>query len=292
MTAIGKMLVFIVLVLSLMWNFLTLNAYVTRTNWRNEAKKYQDRAGEAALSATKMNELLTSERAAAQDARQALLQQTERGNAQVAQLAREREVLLAQFGAAFTQAAANATAATTQDAVITTQGTQVKTLADQDKLATKLISDLKLDREKASVEADQAKIAAEALRKQNEDLVGKVQRLTADNAALARNGGRPGGVSDGLTPPAPSDFRGTVTEVGTDNLMAISGGVDHGLAVGMVLTVQRLTPTGRYLGKLKLTEVHPKTAVGQFTPSAPSRDPAARPKAGDEVVPATSTAAR
>ena len=62
MTILGKMLVFLVLVLTLVWNGLVVNAYVTRTNWRAEAKRSQDKAVEAADSANKMKGLLESER--------------------------------------------------------------------------------------------------------------------------------------------------------------------------------------------------------------------------------------
>ena len=72
MTILGKMLVFVVLVLSIVWNALVVNSYVARTNWQKRAAEYEKKAQDAATSATSMKALLEEERAAAAEARQAM----------------------------------------------------------------------------------------------------------------------------------------------------------------------------------------------------------------------------
>ena len=64
MTAIGKMLVFLLLILSLVWNALVINGFAARTNWQREAKKYQAEAVLAAEAANKMKSLRDAEAAA------------------------------------------------------------------------------------------------------------------------------------------------------------------------------------------------------------------------------------
>ena len=51
MTALGKILVFFVLILSVVWNALVVNSYVTRTNYKTELEKEQKLRAEAANSA-------------------------------------------------------------------------------------------------------------------------------------------------------------------------------------------------------------------------------------------------
>ena len=68
MTALGKMLVFLVLLLSLVFNGLVVNAYVTRTNWKDVADEHKATAGEAAAAVRAMEDLLKTERAATAEA--------------------------------------------------------------------------------------------------------------------------------------------------------------------------------------------------------------------------------
>ena len=97
MTAIGKMLVFLVLFLSLVWNFLVVNAYTARTNWQREAKKYQADAVAAADAANKMKALRDAEAESSDDAKRALQQERDRYYTQVAQLLNVRDALGQQY---------------------------------------------------------------------------------------------------------------------------------------------------------------------------------------------------
>src|SRR5438094_8866284 len=65
MTILGKILLFVVLVLSLVWTGLTVNAYVTRTNWANDAKKWKDLGESAKQSADYQRKLAEDGRNAA-----------------------------------------------------------------------------------------------------------------------------------------------------------------------------------------------------------------------------------
>ena len=286
MTAIGKMLVFLVLVLSLVWNFLTVNAYATRTNWRAEAKRYQAKADEAAKSATTMANLLADERAAAADARRSLEESNGQSARQIERLRTDRAALATQYEGAFAQKKDAGGAATRQDVIINSQGEQVTRLDKSDKAKDEQIKQLALERNKLSLEAQEARNAANGFKKQNETLSNQIARLQTEVESLKASGGVSGGLTGRKAAPVPADLRGTV-EVVEGNLVQINVGADHGVKVGAVLKVQRVSPA-RYLGKLRIVTVDPKHAVGQFEIDRPSNDPAALPRAGDQVTPSTS----
>src|SRR5438046_918281 len=51
MTALGKILVFVVLILALIWNALVVNAYVSRANWKSELDKTTQKLAQASEAA-------------------------------------------------------------------------------------------------------------------------------------------------------------------------------------------------------------------------------------------------
>src|SRR6516165_5492529 len=103
MTILGKVLVFVVLVLSIVWNALVVNAYVTRTNWQAEAKRSQAKAKEAADSATAVKNLVDEERSTAAERERSYREDRDRLYVQNAQLLKDRDELSGQVNNAFAQ---------------------------------------------------------------------------------------------------------------------------------------------------------------------------------------------
>jgi hypothetical protein len=286
MTAIGKMLVFLVLFLSLVWNFLVVNAYTARTNWQREAKKYQAEAVAAADAANKMKALRDAEAESSDDAKRALQQERDRYYTQVAQLLNVRDALGQQYNLAFSQAQKDAATAAQLQAVIDKLSGQVTELdgalkARNDQLA-KLVVDAnnaRADKERAEIEAKRQQAAAE----RNLETAQKLQEQLTETRLGT------GGIPGVRTPTAPVGFRGTVTRVEKDRdgnvFVAISPGLDAGLKSNTILQVNRTAPAGRFVGKLKVTYVQAKEAVGSFEPA--QRGAALTgdnlPKAGDQV---------
>ncbi len=286
MTAIGKMLVFLVLLLSLVWNALVVNGFVARTNWQREAKKYQAEAVAAAEAANKMKSLRDAEAESADDAKRALQQERDRYYTQVAQLVAVRDTLSQQYNVAFSDKQKQAAAAAQLQAMIDKLSGQVKTIDDDLKKREEQANQSEVTKNKAvgaltqaEIDRDRYKAAAET----NRLLAQKYQ----EEAAEARRGG--GGIAGGVRPPvAPERFRGTVTNVERDKgvvYVQFSPGLDAGLKVGTILRLDRLVPAGRYLGKLTVTLTELKAGVGTFEPSdnraAPTPDSLPRP--GDQV---------
>jgi len=283
MTALGKLLVFLVLFLSLVWNFLTINAYATRTNWQKEAKKYQEQAQVAADSANKMKALLDAEREANEDAKRSLQQERDRYYSQVAQLLQVRDGLLTQYNIAFTDATKKAADAAKLQAMIDKLGGQVKQLDEEGRRKDDQLVKLVADANFARAEKEKAELTARSLLAQ---INVKSDALLALQEEFNNYKQDRTGVPGLRTPLAPANFRGTVTRVDGD-FIAFTPGADAGLTQGTVLRVQRFTPAGVFLGKLTVTISDPKQAVGRFEPAlrnAP-RNEANTPKIGDEVSP-------
>lgn len=285
MTAIGKMLVFLILVLSLIWNFLVLNAYTARTNWQREAKKYQIEAVAAAESANKMKALRDVEAESADDAKRSLQQGSDRYYTQLDQLYQARATLNAQYNTAFSDAQKKAAAAAQQQANNEKLSGQVTELDNQLKKKEEQVAQLVTAANLARADMERAKLEAAAFKRASEANQDRVQKLQ-EEIAEAKLGGS--GIPGVRSPAAPVGYRGTITYVEQDKtgvLIEFGPGLDAKLQKGTVLQVNRLTPTGRYLGKLTVIFVNTKQAVGQFEPATRGTVPAgeALPKVGDQV---------
>ena len=293
MTAIGKMLVILVLVLSLVWNALVINGYAARTNWAREAKRAQADAAAAAESANKMKGLRDAEAESSDDAKRALQQERDRYYTQVAQLVAVRDTLSQQYNVAFSDRQKQAAAAAQLQAIIDKLSGQVKVIDDDLKKLEEKNNQYVLDKSsaqaaqtRAEIERDRYKIAAEA----NLERAQKLQEQL-NEARQAGPAGGAGGVGP-RTPVPPVGFQGEVTAVERDKAtgivyVAFTPGLDSGLKEGSVLRIDRLTDTGRYLGKLTVVKLDPKAGVGTFEPAVRGAVPTpdSLPKARDVVKP-------
>ena len=289
MTAIGKMLVFLVLVLSLAWNFLTVNAYVARTNWRAETKRYQGEAEAMQKAAQAMKQLLDTERDSADDAKRALAQERDRLYAQVKVLEADRNSLNAQYAAAFSVGQNNTADAVKLQANVAKLTQQVTDLDAQLTARDVTVTDLTVAKNAAVVEAGQARLDAESATKRATDLEARLVRAQGELQESARNGNRGPAAPGALTPAVPVAFRGSVVRYEPDGLVLVTPGLDAGLKPGAVLDVQRTSgASGIYLGKITIATANPKNAVGRFEPANTGGPPATGsrlPKPGDAVVP-------
>ena len=300
MTILGKMLVFVVLILSIVWNALVVNSYVARTNWQKRAAEYEKKAQEAVTSATGMRTLLEEERAAAEEARRALQAQHDRLYAQNQQLFKDREDLVKQVNA-FNEQAKNAGAtANIQQTNLEKLQQQVNTLDQQLKDKDKQLTDLTLGAQQDRVAAEKARIEAAGRQQQAERLAVRAQQLNDELDEYKRRFGaiQPLGPGEQRSPGLPTGFRGTVSRTvgtaqgfhaGQEVWVELTPGLDAGLKQGAILTVQRLNGAGgKYLGTITVARVNAKDAVGRFTPANPRAVTANDlPKPGDELTPNT-----
>jgi hypothetical protein len=301
MTILGKMLVFVVLVLSIAWNALVVNSYVARTNWQKRAAQYEKSAQEAADSANKMKLLLEEERAAAAEARQAITAQHERLYLQNQQLLKDRENLTREMNNDFVRAKGKANddnkLQTNVEKLQTQVDNQERQIKEKDKQLTDTTHAAQLDR----VAAEKARIDAAGRQQQAERLAVRVQQHSDELDEYKRRFGtiQPLGPGERRSPGVPSGFHGSVVRTegtaqdlyaGRDVLVELTPGMDAGLRQGAILTVRRQNgATGKYLGTVTVVRADAKNAVGRFTPANPRAVRADDlPKAGDELVASTS----
>ena len=301
MTILGKMLVFVVLALSIVWNALVVNSYVARTNWQKRAAEYEKKAQDAAASATSMKALLEEERAAAVEARQALQAERDRLYAINTQLVKDRQALVGQVNTAFEQAKTQGAQANVQQTNVDKLQNQVNSLDQQLKEKDKQLTDLTLGAQQDRVAAEKARIDAAGRAQQAERLAVRVQQLSDELDEYRRTVGPLAAVGPGAqrSPALPEGFKGTVRRTegaarefhaGNEIWVELTPGMDAGLKQGAILTVRRLNGAGgKYLGTITVARVNSKDAVGRFTPANPRAvTDADMPKPGDELVPSTS----
>jgi len=288
MTALGKILVFLVLVLSLVFNALVVNAYVARTNWKAAADKAQKNATDAAASANSMKTVLDEAIAANEDAKRVLREERERLYNQVVVLQAEVNRL---DTANKEQLAAAARLNGQIDVLQANINRLTKQVDDYDKLLASKelqINQLTADANASRVAENKAKLQAADDKRRAEEFGQIIQDLRERVALLERNGGRD--VAGGPRGPAlPAQFRGTVQKFDRESgFVTITPGLDAGVQVGAVMTVSRINGVqGKYLGKVVIRSADPKQAVGIFQSATPRNQlgPDDYPRKGDELTP-------
>ncbi len=298
MTILGKLLAILVFILSIAWTALTVNAYVTRTNWQKQAKDAQAKAKEAADAATAMKNLLDTEREAAEEARRSVAAERDRLYDQNVQLLKDRDALMRQYNDAFGDAKTQAAKAAIQQANIDKLQKQVDSQDQQIRDKDKQLTDMTLSSQADRVAAERSRLDADAQRQRADRLEAKVQQQASELEEYRRQVGplRQRGPGEQGPTPTPQDFRGNVTSrdgterdlaAGRDVLVTLTPGLDAGLRPGAVLTVHRSGQgAGRYLGTVTVITANAKDAVGRFTPAAGRRATADDlPKPGDELIP-------
>jgi len=288
MTAVGKLLVFLNLVFSLVVGAFAVMTYQARTHLTDKynkvavqyavaqgtAQAYQKRAEDLAKEKQAYNDKL-------REAGAALLQLKGDGDdaakttlAAIKQYQAELKELQNQIGAKqkeLDEANKQVVALKAE----TTVGTQdVKVNADNYRKTVVQLNET-LDQKRLLVvelngTRDQ-KVAAEidrdALKKKNEQMFAQLVSLEKENAAIKAErllGGEGRRMAKrGVGSPPPSNLEGRITRVANRNLVKISVGSDNGLSMDNVLQVYRLGPAPKYLGKIRIVSLGASEAVGQ-----------------------------
>jgi hypothetical protein len=289
MTWLGKILTFLVLIGVAVWAYLTVQAYVTRTNWKAELERYKAEvtkmraAHEQALNAHASSEDALKRQIANEQKR------SEGLSRQVAMLTTEGKTATAKFMDLQTAFDEN--------------DVQAKLLATNLDNAIKELTTVRFrnnfledDRVRLVIAAEEAR--REMVRARNaerlaqaiaDDNAKRVEELLVRVADLRASGGRDlRSMLDKPPPPVLPNLHGEVERVVGD-LVEIGIGIDAGVSKGTILEVSRTAGGGQYLGTIKIIDVYPKQAVGNFRPARPvpfdRLRPEELPKKGDEVRP-------
>lgn len=274
MTALGKTLVIFMLILSLVWCGLTVNAFATRTNWATQAKDAQDKAKAAADLARQWEEAYKKVVADSDAALKKLADDNKAKDDAIAKLEQSYQKLNADFQTKVALEIRNNDINTQLNKNVEQLQQQLDlTKAGKDKVEGQLIESTRSEQNAknaaltAKLEVEQARARAELLEQSLQTISDQLR-----DYRLGRAGGS--------TVPVRPDIRASIAKV-TDGLLTISLGADAGLAKGAVLSVVR---EGKYLGQVRITNIAPKVSVGEFLPPGGTRPTGDNlPRVGDIV---------
>jgi hypothetical protein len=267
MTAVGKILVFLNLVFSLVVGAFVIMIDLARTHWVDEYKKLENQNTVLAASArTYQAEALKAQQdkateiqkvqAELKNAQQDLAAaQTEKGQLQnnLSQLQRQR---------------------TQETALSSRYGTEVE--KRQEDVAQMRETLRKRDQEinnlvKQNAEYKDQATVAQIERRATQELANRVeaelQRVQKEMARMRSNGGSATLARAGGKNPPSENVEGLVKNTDSSGLMTITIGSDAGLAKGQTLELFRLNPSAptqsRYLGTVRILEADHHQAVVQ-----------------------------
>lgn len=269
MTIIGKILVILCLVFSLVVGFMGIQAYITRVNWKDALDK-----SEAYRAMDKGNLMVAQSQLA--DARK-------EGQDKIAELnaalKRVQDDLVAQQNVNKDQAGklteeekktAKAEAlAVRADAEVARRQADVEklraTLTDEQKKNIQLVKDTLQMRERTTA----AEIQSNTLKNLNARLENQLQEMARDIARVrSSQGATTVAARTGANPPT-EKIEGLVKTADPSGLVKITLGSDAGLQRGHTMEVFRINTTNpnlsRYIGTIRIIEVSATEAVGQPT---------------------------
>ena len=290
MTPLGKMLSIFVFLLSLVWAYLTVNTFVSRTNWKAEAEKYQKAAAETSTGADAIVREAEAERQATKAKLLAAERDRDAAVAKAASLSKEVDELKVNIDAKLAAAAAANPEVNKDNSRQKELQTEVGNLTVSLKDAQDQVVALTKDTSAAKILQEQAQREAAAERQRAATLENQL-RTTDDKLkeTLAR---LKAGVGEGVAvrPSPPEGFRGTVKAVSSNGeFVEITPGASAGLRENTKLQVVRLKPP-TFLGHLIVRGgINPDSAACQFIPAKrPRNKPLSAddlPKPGDLVQP-------
>lgn len=267
MTAVGKILVFLNLVFSLVVGAFVVMIYMARTHWVDEYNKLNAQSQVLAASA----KTYQNEATKAQQDRDAQLQkkQTELDTAQkdlVAALDATKQ--LRDQVSKLEQKSTQQNAQTSLSMIeVTKRENDVAQLRDTLQKETEKNTTLAKKNAELQDQATAALIDKRAVQGQNNRLEAQLQQLARDMARMKAGGGGTATARAGTKNPPTESVEGLVKTTDPSGLMTLTIGSDAGLTKGHTLELFRLNPTlptqSRYLGTVRILEATATQAVAQ-----------------------------
>ena len=272
MTVLGKILVFVNLVFSLVTGALIIMVFVTRSHWEagynDLMKKYM---AQQATIKTYQGDAQTwaNEKQQRDEQIKALAQSAKTSDENLTKEKADRTALSQKLETRIKEVEA-ALEANTAEKLRRQQ--EVEFLKGVNEAKEKKLAEMEGDVKKLRDRTVNAEIQYKAALERNALLLDQVEKLDRDNQQIRASQvvggtGRGTAVVAGKQPP-PEDLKGSVLEVDVKSgLLTISLGSDSGLKVGNTLEVYRLEPKPEYLGTIRIVDTHFKYAVAR--PVAP-----------------------
>jgi len=264
MGALGKILVFVNLVFSLLTAGLIIVVFTTRSNWKDAYDKQSKNMAIVQASA-QASETAASEQVRLKDSEVQKLK-GERKSAEDARAKTQEDLQKAQadlkaLNDSFVKNTTNSDAFTQE---LTRRKTELEALQKLLGERDQRISDIDLQMAKLRDEKVSYEIQYKAAKEKISGLMSQNETLTRENATLkAQLGSTSSQTPGGPKTVPPEDVRGTVKQLNGD-MATISVGSDAGVNVGNVLQVYRLRPQPEWLCTITILAVTPNEAVGRL----------------------------
>ncbi len=265
MTVMGKILVFVILVLAVVQAGLFIMFHVAQANWVVSFNKLKDqyKATEAEMETYKV------EAGEARTQRDAEVAKVNKDLEVVAKKLQDKETELDARVKELQLAKQQGT--NTNAALVGTEGGIQRRQTENQSLDAALkeretrINDLVKSNNDLRDRAVKAEIEAKSVNERNSNLVTQVEDLGKQLARAKSIGG--GAAGNGATEamaknPPVEDVQGVVMKTDPSGLMTLSIGSDSGVQKGHTLEVFRLNPP-KYLGTIRIMESRPNEAVGK-----------------------------
>ncbi|OAI48160.1 hypothetical protein AYO44_07825 [Planctomycetaceae bacterium SCGC AG-212-F19] len=268
MTTMGKVLVFINFLFSVLTGALIIMVFITRTNWAkgfDEVKRDLERERNNFLSEREQKYAL--EKAKTEEDNQKDGKIKEQGellkirDAEKADLSKQRDE-------AKGRELESALALNKATAVAEAMKVENKSLEEQNKEKAEHIIKLGLQNKEYKQEAIKARTDLQSAIDRNQQLLAKL--VESDRKLAALQGDRAAQAGREAVNPPPDDIYGRVTEVNEGTgWVKINLGSDSGIVKNNTLEVYRLQPRPAYVGTLRIYEVRPNEAIGKLMGAGP-----------------------
>ncbi len=268
MTVVGKILVFLNLVFSLLVGGLVILAYSNRENWVEAHGKERDLRQAIKASRDQILEEKAKDTARLNNDIQKLDGQIQALQAQLKQsnddkAALTRQLAAAKLNADKSDASAQSTLASEASRAAEVAGLETALTKERDKNKKLLEVFVKERRDKVRAEIE-AKTTKARLIEMEEEMRRLARVLAKKTTAGADPTTATAGTARDAKNPPPEDLEGRVVTVDSESgLIEINPGSDAGLLRGHTLEVFRLGAAPRYLGRVRIEAVSPHKAVAR-----------------------------
>jgi hypothetical protein len=273
MTWLGKIFTMLVFLGTLVWAYFTVQAYVTRTNWKADRDRYKlayENIRDARESEYRRNQAEADSLRRLLAAEQNKVAESQKRVAELSGESKKQKESYDSLQAMLTKVNDDAVK---RDAIVNRTLKELETVRGRNTTLEDLLVRLTIDVENAKRDKVRAENEARLARAIAEDNAKKVEEQAGLIAQLRQLGGGTGNLLRALDKPPPpvlANLRGEVERVLGDQVQ-LSIGIDAGLSTGTVLDIYRNTGGDvRYLGTVKVTSaanLYPKQAIVTFTPA-------------------------
>ena len=258
MTFVGKILVIVILIFSLVFLGISTVAFTTAKNWMVATKSEQTKATELQKKLTDAQAAVEAAKKGLEDAKGQFDQEKKNLDTRLATLTEENARNLAQITDVRGKLGVAEQTANSTLQEVAAKRDQTNQLRTQITAVEKQANDFKLHQAELNDRIRELERQLETATKNNSDLRERVAKFST----LLQRNGLSTDISQikGLESPPP--VTGEVKRVNaTNNGMEITIGSDDGLVVGHHLYMYRLTPSPEYLAQVEVVSVDPDQSV-------------------------------